>query len=73
MTDEDDGKCVWFKKETNLVMMINLLEIMTEELEKQPAISWAKCEGEAGSQSSEEALDKGACFVLQRTLGGERG
>ena len=26
--------------------------------------SWAECEGEAGSQSSDETLDKGACFVL---------
>ena len=59
---------MWFKNETNLVTMIDLLKIMKEELEKSSLQdSWAKCEGETGSQSSEETVDKDTCFVLQGT------
>ena len=63
----------WFKNETNLVTMIDLLRIMKEELEKAANNSkGAKCEGVAGSQSSEKTIDKCRCFVFQRTQGGER-
>ena len=52
--------------------MIDLLKGFEEGLENSLQDSFAKCEGEAGSQPSEEALDKGACFVLQGTQGDER-
>ena len=43
---------MWFKNETNLLTMIDLLEITKEELETAAyKINRQKCEGEAGSQS----------------------
>ena len=64
---------MWFKNETNLVTMVDL----HKNHERTPGktayqISGQKCEGENGSQSSENALDKGTCFVLRRTQKDER-
>ena len=64
---------MWFKNDTNLVTMIELLKVVksgTEESIIQD--SWAKRNSKARSESSKEALDKGACFVLQGTHGSER-
>ena len=62
---------MWLKHETNLVTMIDLLKIMKEELGKNSLQDqWAKCEDEAGSQSSEETLGKSTSHVFERAQGG---
>ena len=64
---------MWFKNGTNLVMMIDLLKIMKEELEKAACkIDGQNVKGRLESQFSEVTLAKGACFVLQGTQGDEK-
>ena len=61
---------MWFKNETNLVTTIDLLKGMKEELEKAAyKIHGQNVKSEVGSQSSEETLDEGVCFVLQGAQG----
>ena len=49
---------MWFKNETNLVTMTELLKRVEEELEKAAYKIHGKKVKEAGNQASEEALDK---------------
>ena len=60
---------MWFKHETNLKTMIDMLEITKEELDKA---AWTTSEGLVRSQSSEETNGKSISDVFQLTQGGGR-
>ena len=65
---------VWFKNETNLVMMVDLLKIKKQELEKVAyKIHVQNVKARLDVSPQRKPLTKGACSFLQGTQGDERG